>query len=364
MRVALLFGGRSVEHEVSVDSARAVARAFDDTEHDCVPVAVDGDGRWLDPSRSADLLASDAARVPDGAGEALRVEPGRPALVGAEVDVVFPLVHGWGGEDGRLQGLLELTGLPYGGSGVLGSALAMDKGFAKRVTTAHGIPSVPWVELDAAAWADDAAACRGRVERALRPPLFVKPANGGSSVGISRVDDPRGLDDAVETALSHDRRVVVEQGVEARELEVAVLGNERPSASVVGEIVPSGTFYDYAAKYVDDASTLSVPARLDPAFAERIRELATASFVALDLAGFARVDFLLDRGDGSLYLNEANSLPGFTAISMFPRLWDASGVPFPALVERLVELALERHRSGARLRRRGPGRGRGGTDDA
>jgi D-alanine-D-alanine ligase len=258
------------------------------------------------------------------------------------VDVAFPLIHGWGGEDGRLQGALELAGIPYAGSDVLGSAVGMDKAVAKRVLAAHGIPQVPWLEFTRAAYVAEPAAALRRVESELELPVFVKPANGGSSVGITRVTAADGLAAAFDEALAHDRKVVVERGVDAREIECAVLGNDRPEASGLGEIVPSGDFYDYAAKYVDDRSELKIPAPLDSATADALRGTALAAYRALGLCGFARVDFLLERNSGGFWLNEVNSLPGFTPISVFPKLWEAAGLSYPKLVERLVELALER----------------------
>lgn len=355
-RVGLLFGGSSVEHEVSVTSARGVAAALRETPLSLVPLAVTGEGRWLSPSASLELLDGDAARVEAGTdddGASVVVDPGGGGLLltrpGAApeplpVDAVFPLVHGWGGEDGRLQGALELAGVAYVGAGVLGSALGMDKAVAKRVLTAHGVPVTPWVGFSRAEWEADPAAMRRRILDRLPLPVFVKPSNGGSSVGISRVDEAGALEPAVAEALAHDGKVVVERGVDAREIECAVLGNDSPQASGLGEIVPSSEFYDYAAKYLDGASQLIIPAELDEATTERLRAAAVAAFRALDLAGFARVDFLLDRGSGEFYLNEVNTLPGFTPISMFPKLWETAGLSYPRLIERLVALALDRWR--------------------
>jgi D-alanine-D-alanine ligase len=260
------------------------------------------------------------------------------------LDLLFPLIHGWGGEDGRLQGALDLAGLPCVGAGVLGSAAAMDKHVAKQLCAAAGIEVVPWKLVTTDAWRQDPAATAATIDEALTYPLFVKPSNGGSSVGITKVAEPSNLAAALEVALAHDRRVVVESGIDAREIECAVLGNDRPEASGLGEIVPSGEFYDYDAKYVDGTSGLEIPARLGREMTETIRTQAIAAFRALDLAGFARVDFLLDRRSGRPFLNEVNTLPGFTPISMFPKLWEAAGLAYPGLVERLVELALERAR--------------------
>ena len=355
LRVGLLFGGRSVEHEVSVVSARGVADAMRRTSLRLVPLAVGGDGRCFSPDLSARILAGASARVEvpgaEDDGARVVVDPGGGGLLeltreGSSrplgIDVLFPLVHGWGGEDGRLQGALDLSGVAYVGSGVLGSAVGMDKALAKHVLSAHGIPVAPWVLISRDAWLGDRASASREVARKLRFPVFVKPANGGSSVGISKVAQPAALESAIEHALRHDRRVVVEQGIDAREIECAVLGNSDPEASGLGEIVPSREFYDYEAKYHDDSSRLVIPAEIDPARGEEIRALALTTYRALDLAGFARVDFLVERGTGRPYLNEVNTLPGFTPISMFPKLWEAAGLAYPRLIERLVGLALER----------------------
>jgi D-alanine-D-alanine ligase len=284
------------------------------------------------------VLVPGAARLfavsPDAAPEPVRV------------DVIFPLVHGWGGEDGRLQGALEICGIPYVGSGVMGSAVAMDKAVARRLFEADGLPGPRWLALDA----PPGAAERKRISAEIGFPLFVKPANGGSSVGISRVASEAEFPRALEKAFACDGKVVVEQGLDAREIECAVLGNGDPRASVPGEIVSSNEFYDYAAKYLDGASTLTIPADLDAETTRAIRAHAVAAFRCLDLCGLARVDFLVERRSGRVCLNEVNTLPGFTSISMFPKLWEASGLPFPGLVERLVELARERWQEERRLR--------------
>ncbi|HKQ60896.1 MAG TPA: D-alanine--D-alanine ligase family protein [Candidatus Polarisedimenticolaceae bacterium] len=353
-RVGLLFGGRSVEHEVSLVSARGVARALADTPHVCVPIGVTHDGRWLGPDASQGVLEGSATRVDPpsadsgervlldpGGGGLLRTRPGRPTEPLA-LDVLFPLVHGWGGEDGRLQGAADLAGLPCVGAGVLGSAAGMDKIAAKQLFQAAGLPVCPWIAATAHEFRGSGRERVLDAARALGPTLFVKPANGGSSVGVTRVTLESELRAGIEEALAYDRRVLIERGVEAREVECAVLGNDQPQASVVGEIVPSREFYDYAAKYVDGTSRLLIPAPLDPALAERVRALSLEAFRVLDLAGLARVDFLLDRRDEALYLNEVNTLPGFTPISMFPKLWEATGLSYPRLVERLIELGLER----------------------
>jgi D-alanine-D-alanine ligase len=365
LRLGILFGGRSVEHEVSIISARGVAAALKPTDFIAVPLGVTGEGRWLSPELSRSILESEAGRVEPppgeddgvrvlidpGGGGIIRSEPGKPAEKLA-VDVIFPLVHGWGGEDGRVQGALELASIPYIGAGVLGSATGMDKAIAKRLFELRGLPVAPWIELGERACRSDGDEIERTILDEIGLPLFVKPANGGSSVGITRVGDAGELRGALEEALACDRKIVVERGLDAREIECAVLGNDEPRPSVLGEIIPSGEFYDYAAKYIDDASELRIPAELDPRAAARIQGLALEAFRALDLSGFARVDFLVDRASGEPFLNEVNTLPGFTPISMFPKLWEATGLDYPRLIETLVDLARDQWRLMRRLRTR------------
>jgi D-alanine-D-alanine ligase len=353
--VALLFGGTSVEHEVSVVSARGVAAALDPKQFECVPIGVTGEGRWLSPEVSGRILRGDGKRVEPpgngddgssivadpGGGGLLLVAPAAPAkpLV---VDVLFPVVHGWGGEDGRLQGLLDLAGIPYVGAGVAGSALGMDKEAAKRLFESRGLPVGPWRSLARNEYLADPKAAAGRLVAELGLPLFVKPACGGSSVGVTRVARREDLGSALEEAFALDRKAVVEAAIDAREVECAVLGNEAPEASVAGEILPSREFYDYAAKYLDGTSRLLIPAPLEPAVAEAVRRMAVGAFRALDLEGMARVDFFVERRTDRVFLNEVNTLPGFTPISMYPKLWEASGLSYPQLLDRLVRLALGR----------------------
>jgi D-alanine-D-alanine ligase len=350
--VGLLFGGRSVEHEVSVVSARGVAAAMADTPLECVPIAVTRQGDWLTPEHSRAVLEGDAKTVeppPDGDGSRVLIDTGGGGLWRAtegrpvqsiDLDVVFPLIHGWGGEDGRLQGALELAGLPYVGAGVAASAVGMDKALSKRLFESAGLPVGPWAEFGAAEWRENQRDVLLRLER-LERPVFVKPCNGGSSVGIRKVADDGSLPEAIDQALGLDDRVVVEQGIDAREIECAVLGNDRPEASGPGEIIAAGEFYDYDSKYVDERSRLIIPAELEPATTREIRACALDAYRALRLRGLARVDFLLERNTGKLFLNEVNTLPGFTPISMFSKLWEAAGLSYPRLVVRLVDLALE-----------------------
>jgi D-alanine-D-alanine ligase len=342
-----------------VVSARGVVAALDPARFETVPLAIAGDGSWLDPEDSARLLFSEAKRIEArAAGAKLVVDPGRGGLVRlarasepqpVPLDAVFSVVHGWGGEDGRVQGLLELAGIPCVGAGVLGSAAGMDKQVAKALFQERGLPVGPWRALLRSDWTKDRAGAEATLVSALGLPLFVKPANGGSSVGISKVHRSPELQAALELAFAHDRKIVVEKGLDAREIECAVLGNDNPEASVLGEIVPSGEFYDYAAKYEDGTSTLRIPAPLPAGLAESIRTLAIAAFRALDLAGMARVDFFVEKGSDRVFLNEVNTLPGFTPISMYPKLWEATGLSYRELLTRLIELARaraeeERHR--------------------
>ncbi|MCU1459891.1 MAG: D-alanine--D-alanine ligase [Actinomycetia bacterium] len=363
LRVMLLFGGRSAEHDVSRVSAVAVAGALRDAGYDVVPVAITKEGRWLlsddaqamldappDLSLPLQLPASFAAT-----GEAVVeiVDPTRPGLVpvdrpGApsiEVDVVFPLLHGPYGEDGTIQGLLEVAGLPYVGSGVVGSAVAMDKVMTKRVLAAVGLAQADYRALrehEASPAALDAIA------DAIGFPCFVKPANMGSSVGVSKAHDRAELAEAVELAFEYDESIVIEAGLDVREIEVAVLGDERPEASRPGEIIPGADFYSYADKYEDDTARLIAPALLTAEEEAEVRDLAVRAFIACGCQGMARVDTFLRRDGGGFVVNEVNTIPGFTPISMYPKLWSVSGLPYPQLVQRLVELAIARHDRRAR----------------
>jgi D-alanine-D-alanine ligase len=356
-RVAVIFGGRSAEHEISVASARSVIAALGEGGHAVLAIGIDKGGRW----HRVDALprAAEGAALPSVAGSGAEVrlarEPGEAALVGddgsrSEVDVVFPVLHGPLGEDGAVQGMLELAGVPYVGSGVLASAVGMDKAVQKVLFAAAGLPVVPHEVVHEREWEADREEVEGRV-RGLGLPVFVKPAALGSSVGITKVKAWEGLTAAMEDALGHGRKVVVEASAEGmREIECAVLGNDDPVASVPGEIVPGAEFYDYRAKYVDEGTKLEVPARLAERTSARIQEMAVDAFRAVDAAGMARVDFFV-REPNDVVVNEINTIPGFTTISMYPRMWEASGLSYPELVDRLVDLAIERHE-----RERKPGR--------
>ena len=382
LRVGVIYGGRSSEHEVSLASAAAIFSHIDTDRYEPVPLFIDRSGRWsIAPqppstdSAAAVISGARAAGAPpaDAGTEAhLVAHParnplltiGRAAPTAAEgrgmqratvaelaLDVVFPIVHGPYGEDGTLQGLLELANVPYVGAGVLASAVAMDKAVAKVLLRAHGLPVVPGRVVGGLEWETDPDGVVARIESAFGYPLFVKPANLGSSVGVSRAVDAEGLRSALALAWTFDDKLVVEIAVPAaREIECSVLGNEAPEVSVPGEVIPSGEFYDYEAKYLDDRSEIVIPARLPAARTEQVRALAIDAYRALDCGGMARVDFLLDETGDRLYVNEANTLPGFTAISQYAKLWAASGLPYPALIDRLIELALARHRRRQRLR--------------
>ena len=384
LRVGILFGGRSGEHEVSLLSAASVLKAIDRARYEVVPIGITKQGRWLISGDAERLLSGDfpdtgtlragdpqntapAALLAKGEGVIVPPVPGGGTLVPFEreassippahevllLDVVFPVLHGTFGEDGTMQGLFELAGLAYVGSGVLGSAAGMDKEVMKRLFLAAGLPIPKHVTFLRHEWKQSPKKVIARLEAGLQYPLFVKPANLGSSVGISKAHDRKELGPAIELAAGFDRKIVVEQAVgtrgnrarmgKARELEVAVLGNDEPKASVVGEIVPGKEFYDYEAKYLSEGSVAIIPAKLTKKQSQQVQAMALDAFRACDCAGLARVDFLLEAGDsGRLYLNEINTMPGFTSISMYPKLWEASGMKYRDLISRLIELALER----------------------
>jgi D-alanine-D-alanine ligase len=353
-RVVLLFGGRSAEHEISVISARSVFDALDRERYEVIAVGVTREGRWqLMPNGPPALDAGSSTALPGVDGSparqvALDQEPGSQAIVGpdgsrTEIDVVFPVMHGPYGEDGSIQGFLEMAGVPYVGSGVLGSALGMDKAVQKVLFAAAAIPVVDHEVVMERDWEEDAEAVEARAAH-LGVPLFVKPAALGSSVGVTKVTEPGGLRAGLEEAFRYGRKALLEAAIEGRELECAVLGNDDPVASTAGEIIPRGhAFYDYDAKYLDEhGAELVIPADIPPQTLEDVQRLSIAAFRAIDAAGLARVDFFLT-DDGRLFVNEVNTIPGFTSISMYPKLWEASGVPYAELVDRLIELAVERH---------------------
>jgi len=351
-RVAVLFGGRSAEHEISCISARSVIDALDPERNEIVPIGITREGRWhllADPP----ALPSETGRMPevtDGTGQTVDLDTvgASGELVIADgsrepIDVVFPVMHGPKGEDGAVQGMFELAGVPYVGAGVLGSAIGMDKSVQKVLFAAAGLPVVPWEAVREPEWDEDPEGVAARAG-ALGYPVFVKPASLGSSVGVTKAHGPDELAPALAEAFRYGRKALIELGLEgAREIECAVLGNDDPVASVAGEIVPVGhEFYDYEAKYLDDkGARLVIPAPLEPATMERVQRIAVTAFASTECSGMARVDFFLRSDD--LWINEINTIPGFTSISMYPKLWAASGLPYPELIERLIELAIERH---------------------
>src|ERR1700691_1350443 len=387
-RVGILFGGRSGEHEVSLLSAASVLKAIDKDKYDVVPIGITKDGRWLTATDAENLLQGklipEARNLRAGDPETTRAAAvlarGESVVVPPEpvhrqsglipfrtdaaltrrasdrainVDVIFPVLHGTFGEDGTIQGLLELADIAYVGAGVLGSAAGMDKDIMKSLFIAAGLPIVKHVTILRTAWENDPKKVQKLVESKLKYPVFVKPANLGSSVGISKAHNRKELGPAIEEAAKFDRKIVIEQGVggdknKAREIECSVLGNDEPVASIPGEIVPVKEFYDYNAKYLDEGSELIIPAKLSKAETKKIQELAVQSFKAVDCSGLARVDFLMEPGSGNksrkIYLNEINTMPGFTAISMYPKLWAASGLEYAKLIDKLIQLGMERHK--------------------
>jgi D-alanine-D-alanine ligase len=352
LRVGIIFGGRSGEHEVSVTSAASIFKNIDRGKYDPVPILIEKDGRWTFPDQppSATSAAEVIQQARTAGGNRQSAGTTDPALAALELDVVFPVLHGPYGEDGTVQGLLELANIPYVGPGVLASAAGMDKAVMKILFSARGLPVCDWHGFVRAEWDRNREAVLTTLE-ALGLPVFVKPANLGSSVGISKVKTRAELVPAIETALSFDRKVVVEAAVpNAREIECAVLGNDDPTTSLPGEIVPAREFYDYEAKYLDEGSKSLIPADLPPAIVREVQRLSIEAFRAIDAAGLGRVDFLLARDSGTLYVNEINTMPGFTTISMYAKMWEASGVGYTALVDQLIQLALARHAEKQRLR--------------
>ena len=383
LRVGILFGGRSGEHEVSLLSAASVLNAIDKEKYDVVPIGITKEGRWLTAENAENLLAGKLQIEPRNlrAGDPDMTEPaavlhrGEAAVFPPEpvhrdkglvpfqadasplrrasdrainVDVIFPVLHGTFGEDGTIQGLLELADIPYVGAGVLGSAAGMDKDIMKSLFIAAGIPIVKHVTILRSAWERDSKKIEKLVSSKLKYPVFVKPANLGSSLGISKAHDRHELDSAIEEAARFDRKIVIEEGVggkkeNAREIECSVLGNDEAQASIPGEIVPIKEFYDYNAKYLDEGSKLIIPAKLTKTQTRKVQEMAVQAFKAVDGSGLARVDFLMDPKPGKIYLNEINTMPGFTSISMYPKLWAASGLAYSDLIDRLIQLAMERH---------------------
>jgi D-alanine-D-alanine ligase len=374
LRVGILFGGRSGEHEVSLLSAASILNAIDRTKYEVIPIGITKQGQWLTSTEATHLLTGNTKPAPvllkSSKTKSIQLSASTDIAVQNEalvqqnspliqsLDVIFPVLHGSFGEDGTIQGLFELADIAYVGSGVLGSATGMDKSAMKQLFAAAGLPQTPHVNLLRSEWKSDPKRCAKLIEKNLNYPVFVKPANLGSSIGISKVHDRRELANAMDLAASFDRKLIIEQGVgglgaKPRELEVAVLGNDSPEASVVGEIVPGAEFYDYNAKYHSDTSVPIIPAKLSKSESKQVRKMAIAAFRACDCAGLARVDFLIEPAvkakknkkakPARIYLNEINTMPGFTSISMYPKLWEATGIPYKQLIDRLITLAAERH---------------------
>ncbi len=359
LKVGVIFGGRSGEHEVSLNSAQSVMRALNPDKYEVIPIGIDKNGRWLTGDvvgtlTEGKISSHRATLLPDPKAMGLMQldESGGGGLTAvSQLDIVFPVLHGPYGEDGTVQGLLELANLPYVGAGVVGSAVGMDKAIFKHVMTASGLPVLPWRLVQSGDWRSRPDEILAEIEAILAYPVFTKPANLGSSVGISKCSNRDELRAGLAEAASYDRRIVVEQGVTVRELEVSVLGNDKPMASVVGEVRPRRDFYDYVAKYVSDDSELIIPANLTEAQSDEVRRLAVQAYQAIDCAGLGRVDLLMDVANGRLYLNEINTIPGFTRISMYPKLWEASGLPYSQLLDKLIDLALERHKEKESLKK-------------
>ncbi len=354
--VGVLFGGRSGEHEVSLASAASVLRSLDPDKYEAVPIGITKDGRWLAGSTAQQMLPEIFIRgqrvvlPPDPSAGALMRLDTESGAGGIRVDVVFPVLHGTFGEDGTVQGLLELAGLPYVGAGVLASAVGMDKDVQKRLFKEEGLPVVPYVAVRRSDWEKDPVRVTHEIHGKLRLPLFVKPATLGSSVGMTRVKDAAALQEAMNLAAEYGQKIVVEKAVDAREIEVSVLGNDNPQASVPGEIVPHREFYDYTAKYLEEGTRYLIPAPLKHGQVARFQDYAVRAFRSIDGAGMARVDFFLERKTNRIFINELNTIPGFTSISQYPKLWQASGLPYAKLLDRLIDLALEAHREKARTK--------------
>jgi D-alanine-D-alanine ligase len=354
LRVGVLFGGRSGEHEVSLASAASIIRGLDPQKYEAVPIGITKEGHWR-VGAGAQKMLPEVLRT--GQGVVMSADPTESALrpidgsaPGQKLDVVFPVIHGTFGEDGTMQGLLELAGLPFVGAGVLGSAISMDKDIAKKLMQVAGIPVVPWIAVQRADWERQPKEIRRAIEKKFKYPVFVKPATLGSSVGMTKVHSRAELGPALDLAAEFAMKILVERAVSAREIEVSVLGNHDPRASIPGEIVPHREFYDYAAKYLEEGTQLLIPAKLKKSEVKKVQAMAVTAFRALELSGMARVDFFIEKRGGKIFLNEVNTIPGFTSISMYPKLWEANGIPFRELISKLIDLALEQHREKARTK--------------
>jgi D-alanine-D-alanine ligase len=373
IRVGIIFGGKSSEHEVSLASAASIIASIDKDKYEIVPIGITKTGRWVlgegakklipekvieagrpilippDPEVKEILRLPLSADSRHGSPTSIAERPSKEPLESNAIDVVFPVLHGRFGEDGTIQGLLELAGIPYVGGGVLASAVGMDKDVMKRLFRDAGLPVPKFLVFRSEDLNSHRAACKRNIASKIRFPCFVKPANSGSSVGIHKAHSVRELDAALADALRYDEKVLIEEGIVGREIECSVLGNQAPLASVPGEVIPSHEFYDYEAKYIDEGSRLIIPAKLTKTQVKRVRELAIAAYKAIECTGMARVDFFVEKPSGQVYVNEINTIPGFTQISMYPKLWEASGISYSELIDRLLQLAIERHTSRSRL---------------
>ncbi len=355
IKVGLIFGGKSGEHEVSFCSASSIIKAIDKEKYIVVPIGITKEGRWISPQDSEVALRS--GRIEGRNTVILLNDPSGSALVRIDnnqrldkssalekLDVIFPVLHGPHGEDGTVQGLLELANIPYVGAGVAASAISMDKDLMKIIFQQKGLPILKWLTIKRKEWHKGKEEILSLIQGGFKYPLFVKPTNLGSSVGITKVHKKEELEKAIDLAASYDRKILIEEGLEeVKEIECSVLGNDEPRASVVGEVKPAGEFYDYDSKYIDEKTQLIIPADLPDGVSRKVQEIALCAFKAVDTAGMARVDFFVSKKENKIYLSEINTIPGFTSVSMYPRLWEASGIPYPELIDRLIQLALERH---------------------
>ena len=355
IKVGLIFGGRSGEHEVSFCSASSIIKAIDKDKYSVVPIGITKEGRWISPRDSE--LALQSGRIEGKGTVTLLNNPSGTALVRIDnnqrldksstlekLDVIFPVLHGPYGEDGTVQGLLELADIPYVGAGVAASAISMDKDLMKTIFQQKDLPILKWLTIKRKEWQKDKEKILSIIQNNFEYPLFVKPTNLGSSVGITKVHKKEELDKAINLAASYDRKILIEEGLEeVREIECGVLGNDEPQVSVVGEVRPAGEFYDYDSKYIDEKTQLIVPTDLPEEVSGKVQQIALLAFKAVDVAGMARVDFFVSKKENKIYLSEINTIPGFTSVSMYPRLWEASGIPYPELIDQLIQLALERH---------------------
>ena len=355
LRVGLIFGGKSGEHEVSFCSATSIIKAINKDKYTVIPIGITKEGRWISPQDSE--LALQSGKIEGKSTVVLLNDPSGNALIRTDnnqrleknsnlerIDIIFPILHGPHGEDGTIQGLLEIANIPYVGSGVAASAISMDKDFMKIIFQQKNLPILKWMTIKRKEWQKNKEKILSLIRNDFEYPLFVKPANLGSSVGITKVHKKEELEKAINLASSYDSKILIEEGLEdVREIECAVLGNDEPRASVVGEVRPAGEFYDYDSKYIDGGTQLIIPAELPDDVSKKVQEIALRAFKAVDAVGMARVDFFVSKKENKIYLNEINTIPGFTSVSMYPRLWVASGMPYSELIDRLIQLALERH---------------------